>query len=256
MKYCFRLCAEELDQSELHWHSRYKPFGYTGDFLIIDWIHTRRIASEGRGRLWDEFLQRLPIAVATRNRKAFFGDVFVRLCHEAGRGISVLDLASGPCRDLTEAVSRAGAAATGSRFHCVDIDERAISYARALLPETAGQVTWEWEVANVFEIEPERSYDLVWAAGLFDYLDERYATALLRRMWDWAKPGGTIVVGNAHARNPSRNYMEWCTEWFLIHRTEDDLRALCARAGIPPRAVSFAYEPLGIWMFCVIRRLA
>ena len=90
--------------------------------------------------------------------------------------------------------------------------------------------------------------------GLFDYLDDRHAEALLRRMWDWTAEGGRIVFGNFHPNNPNRNAMEWCWEWFLNYRTADDLRMLCDKAGIPQSCVKIEQEPLGICLFCVVTR--
>src|SRR5829696_473764 len=58
MKYCFDRCAQELDQSLMHHHSRHKPFGYPGDHEIIDWIYTTKLGPPGRGQLWDRFYHR------------------------------------------------------------------------------------------------------------------------------------------------------------------------------------------------------
>jgi len=60
---------------------------------------------------------------AVRNRKKFFCDMLNALCKEAPNGLSVLNLASGPCRDVAEAIVQADSKAAGSHFHCVDIDE-------------------------------------------------------------------------------------------------------------------------------------
>jgi len=48
--------------------------------------------------------------------------------------------------------------------------------------------------------------------------------------------------------------MELCGQWFLIHRIEDDLMELVKAAGIPGENVSLFSEPLGINLFCEIRK--
>jgi extracellular factor (EF) 3-hydroxypalmitic acid methyl ester biosynthesis protein len=254
MKFCFDICAEELDVSALFQHSRHKPLGYAGDYLIIDWTYTQKVTSADPGRRWDTFFHRLAVAEALRNRKDFFCDIVAACYAQAQQGLRVLDLASGPCRDLAEALARVGPKAAGSQFHCVDIDERAIAYAKDIVQGHAAHVSFQWEHANVFEIEPTNHYDLLWAAGLFDYLNDRYAVALIKRMWSWAKDGGKIMIGNAHPRNPSRNLMEWCADWRLIHRTQADMLKLCEQADIPHACVAFAQEPLGINIFCIVTR--
>jgi cyclopropane fatty-acyl-phospholipid synthase-like methyltransferase len=134
------------------------------------------------------------------------------------------------------------------------MDERAITYAKGVVKGLEQIALFEWETANVFWLDPSERYDLVWAAGLFDYLKERHAVALLRRMWDWTKDGGRLVFGNIHPRNPTRHYMEWCLAWYLVHRTREDMLSLCWQAGISKEEVSFQTEPLGIFCFCIIEK--
>ena len=253
MKFCFEICAEELDKSILFHHTRYKPLGHPGDYLIIDWIYTRKANPQGDGKFWDEFYQRQTAAQAVRNRKNFFCDVFVQFCEEVQHGPSVLLLASGPCRDAADAIIRADPKAARTLFHCVDKDDRAIAYAKDVVQAQASNVLFKWEVANVFRIRPSHHYDLVWAGGLFDYLDDRYAATLLKRMWSWTGDGGQIIIANFHPRNPSRNTMEWCAEWFLHYRTEQEMRRLCQQAGIPQVHLVFDQEPLEVCIFCRIK---
>lgn len=252
MEFLFEICGKELDKSTMFHHSRHKPFGYPGDYLILDWIYTNKTDSTGRGRLWDEFYQRQAAPQAVRNRKDFFCDTFTMLCDEAQRGLSVLNLACGPCRDIADAIILAGRKAVGSHFHCVDIDYRAIAYAKNIVQKQNLNVSFQWEVADVFKVRPHFRYDLIWAAGLFDYLDDRLAAALLKRMWRWAGDSGKIFVGNFHPGNPSRNFMEWCGKWFLKYRTPEELLMLCEQAGIPQECVTFDQDPLGVCVFLII----
>lgn len=254
MKYCFEVCAEELDKGIIQRQSRNKPLGYPGDHLIIDWIYTNKVASNGAGRLWDEFYHRQAAPQAVRNRKDFFCKALEALCLEKQGRVSVLDIASGPCRDIAEALSRPGVSPERLSFHCVDVDPKAIEYAKGVVNGNSQEAVFLWEAANAFRIKPQYKYDLVWSASLFDYLKSRYAVFLLKRMWGWTKEGGSLVFGNFHPRNPSRNYMEWCGGWFLIHRTEEDMALLCKAAGIPEASISFEQEPLGVNIFCVARK--
>ena len=49
-----------LDRSPLHRRMRAKPFGYTDDYLLIDWIYAGRIGNDSVGRHWDAFFRRYP----------------------------------------------------------------------------------------------------------------------------------------------------------------------------------------------------
>jgi len=154
-----------------------------------------------------------------------------------------------------EAIVTVGEKARGSIFHCVDQDAEANEYAKKLLQGIkTDHVELHWENRNAFRFQPKRFYDLVWSAGLFDYLNDRLAIALIKNMWKWTADGGTMVVGNFHQNNPTRNYMEWGLDWVLIHRTEEDFMRLCHEAGIPDECVRFDYEPFHTIIFCIAEK--
>lgn len=250
----FEASSEELDRSALHRRIRRKPLGYAGDYLCIDWIYGERCDEEPASACWDRFFHRRHAPTAVRNRKQVFRDRFEAACREHPGRAAVLDLACGPCRDLAEAIEQAGEAARGSLVHCVDVDPRAVAYARHVVPADGHGVDVRFEVRNALRLRPPRRYDLVWSGGLFDYLADQIAARLLARMWSWTEPGGRLVVGNFHPANPSRPWMEWGGAWFLIHRTEEDYRRLCERAGIPLECVTFEREPLEVCLFCVAQK--
>jgi SAM-dependent methyltransferase len=189
-----------------------------------------------------------------RNRKTFFINTFLKLFHEQEEKFSLLNIASGPCRDLAEALEQTGYDANEILIYCVDMDKDAIAYAKGLLNGSASKTNIQWEAANAFKIRPSMKFDLTWSAGLFDYLEDRFAIALIKRMWGWTKDGGTMIFGNFHPRNPSRNYMEWCGAWFLIHRTEKEMIKLCKQGGIPAACIRIEQEPLGVNLFCVAQK--
>lgn len=249
MKYCFDACSRQLDQSKVHYHGRHKPFGYAGDFQIIDWIYTRRANSKGLGKLWDEFFHRQPAPQAVRHRKNHFVSLFASKCASTRRGISVLNLASGPCRDVAEAICTAGSDAHESLIHCVDVDQHAIDYAQTLLANRPPTLMIEFEQKNVLKVNPNRSYDLVWSAGLFDYLNDRIAALLLKKMWRWTRRDGVLAVGNFQVGQPGRNYIEWCGDWFLKHRGPRDFQRIIRKAAIPESALKLEADPLGVCLY-------
>lgn len=251
------MCAKELDKGAMFNRSRKKPLGYPGDYLLIDWIYTKETSSGCEGMLWDNFCHRTAATIAVRNRKDFFCKLFNSTAGMAKKRISVLDLASGSCRELCDAIDQCDSMIDGSIFHCVDIEKEATAYACELLNGRLDKFKFEWKNINVIELREFTSnikYDLIWAAGLFDYLPDRFARTVLMRLWELTTCGGKIVFGNFHPSNPSRNIMEWCLEWPLIYRTEEDLHKLCDVAGIPQDCVQIEQEPLGVCLFCVITR--
>ena len=255
MKDFYKICWENIDIGTMQRHSREKPLGYPGDYLIIDYIYTKKIDSNGIGKLWDEFYHRQAAPQAVRNRKDYFCNIFERLCCEKKNDIIVLDIACGSCRDISEAVIKSGQKANGTLFHCVDMDGRSIDYAKEIVKNNCSpRVSFQWEAKNVFKLRFPQCYDLIWVSGLFDYLDDRSVIVLIKMMWKWTKKGGKIIIGNFHPRNPTRNHMEWEGNWFLFYRTEAQMLMICEQAKIPKECVSFDNEPLGVNIFYIITK--
>jgi len=63
-------------------------------------------------------------------------------------GISVLDIACGSCRDLSDAIVQMGTKSADGYFHCVDAEQKAIEYAKEVLQVNAPEVLFQWEVSN------------------------------------------------------------------------------------------------------------
>jgi extracellular factor (EF) 3-hydroxypalmitic acid methyl ester biosynthesis protein len=54
----------------------------------------------------------------------------------------------------------------------------------------------------------DNSYDFIYSAGLFDYLNDRVVRTAGARLVDALAPGGTALIGNFDVANPTRPLME------------------------------------------------
>jgi SAM-dependent methyltransferase len=101
---------------------------------------------------------------------------------------------------------------------------------------------------------PPASADFLICSGFFDYLPDDSAAAMLRLFWNSLAPGGRLVVGNFAPHNPTRAFMEWIGNWYLLYRTWEDLQDLAQRAGIPDGSYRIGAEQLGIDLFLIADR--
>jgi hypothetical protein len=69
--------------------------------------------------------------------------------------------------------------------------------------------------------------------------------------WNALRGGGLLMVGNFAPHNPSRAYMEWIGNWYLLYRAPADLARLAEQAGIPRWAIQIGAERLGIDLFLI-----
>jgi SAM-dependent methyltransferase len=73
---------------------------------------------------------------------------------------------------------------------------------------------------------PLAGMDLVYAAGLLDYLDDRTARALVGVLARGLAVGGRLLVANFTRGHHARGYMELVMDWVLVRRDAEDLEAL------------------------------
>ncbi len=228
-----------------------KPFGYNGDFFIIEKIYQRYVSDDPRYEKWDRFFHRLPAAIAVVNRKVLAVKMLKQLQEEAkGEKKHVLILGSGPVTEVNEYLN--DTPANTLQFDLIDLDQRAIDYARQKNKAYLDYLNFANK--NVIRFTPEKKYDLIWSAGLFDYFKDKHFVFLLKRYYEYIAPGGKMVIGNFSTENPSKKIMEVLGDWFLYHRSEEELRQFAFRAGIDPGFVKVISEPLGINLFLKVQK--
>lgn len=239
--------AVQKNPDSMQGHAVLKPHGYSGDFEIIDRIYRIHKSSDPLSRNWDNFFHWGTAARAVRGRRRFAVDLFTLEAEMNDRPARILNVASGPCTDVKDALALTAPGML--HFTCVDNDLKAIGHARAKLSDDP-PVTFVH--SNAFRLRPGKSFDLVWSAGLFDYLDDRLFVTLLKRLSRSVTAGGTLVVGNFGPANSQRSYMEFGF-WDLNHRDEEHLLRLAAAAGFPAERTSIAAEETGVNLFLTIR---
>lgn len=240
-----RGCEFLNDARSVMGHIKMKPFGYAGDFLIIDRIYTNGISDEYRK--WDNYSLQNSAARAVRNRKSYFKSMVLQ---KLGRGGTLLNVASGPARDVYELFCENPS--LGIDVTCVEMDAKAIEYAKELNSQHLDRI--KFIEKNIFRFQTSQKFDLIWSSGLFDYFDNRAFGLVLTKLKDRLQPGGEIIIGNFNAdNNPSRIYMEIFGEWYLNHRTKEDLFSLAIQAGFTEENISVSSENENVNLFLHMR---
>jgi len=222
-----------------------KPHGYAGDFEIIDYIYQIKISRVERFQKWDKYFHSQHATKAVRNRKNYFINLVKEKLAAINRPLRILNIASGPCRDVLELLEQIPV--KDVKIHCVEMDPNAICYAKNLLGTLSDSVEFTRE--NIFKFDTDEKFDLIWSAGLFDYFGDKDFIKLLSKIYSWCAPSGEIVIGNFSVSNPSRSYMEKAGGWYLFHRTEEELKELAVKAGLNDGQIDVKSEPLGVNLF-------
>lgn len=234
-----------LNEQTMFGHAYSKPFGYAGDFLLIEKMYKKQVSDDPRFRKWDLYYHSQEAAKAVRNRKTYFVKILEELyARKKGEPIEILILGCGPATDVYEFFSRNPKA--NVKFDLLDIDQRAIDYATQKNKKFLDRISFIR--MNVLRFKPNKKYDLVWSAGLFDYLNDRLFTGLVSRYKHFMKEDGEMIIGNFSPYNP-RKAQEILCDWYLILRDSDHLTQIALNAGVPIDAVYVDKEPLGINLF-------
>lgn len=226
-------------------HMLQKPHGYAGDYEIIDRIYTHKESE--KYKKWDKYSLSNSAAVAVRNRKDYFKSI-IQSKIKGQEKLTVLNIASGPARDVFEIFEETSSTDSQIEFTCLDMDSNAIDYAKEINIRHLDKVNFINK--NIFRFNTETKYDLVWSAGLFDYFNDKAFVATLKKMKEWINQSGEIIIGNFNAEhNPSRNYMEIIGDWHLQHRSETELTELAIKAGFSEKTITVGCEEENVNLF-------
>ncbi len=251
----WNLLGEQLQHSWLVNRARTKPRGYAGDFELLNWICEDRVCDHPFGRTVDRFFQNQAAPHAVRARTSLIaGAMAQRLLSSPEPTFTIASVGSNSAADVHRGLQTLS---VEQHARCqvvlLDLDPAAIEFGcKRLAPylpheHVAGRQVNLKRLNRLAEVLPDT--DFLTCPGLFDYLNDEDAAKVLSLFWSRLKSGGAMMVGNFAPWHPTRSYMEWFGNWYLIYRTRDQLRNLALSAGIPEYAFAVSAERFGIDLF-------
>ncbi len=249
LEYFRNVIRESLNENTLIGHGFVKPFGYPGDFTIIHNIYKVHVNPDNKYGNWDRFFQSQAGAQAVRNRK----DYFLKRCAEIENGSGetkhVLILGSGPATDVNEYLQNNPNSKI--KFDLVDFDQNAINFAKEQNEPFKDSINY-FKI-NVLRYKPYQWYDLIWSAGLFDYFKDKHFVYMINKYYKYLSDGGEFIIGNFSNSNPTRRLMEVLSDWYLVHRSKNDLIRMALEAEAAKELVEVEMEELGVNLFLRIK---
>ncbi|ATB43293.1 hypothetical protein CYFUS_008773 [Cystobacter fuscus] len=215
-------------------HSYERPRGYAGDADLIDYVYSQRqTGAPPIGQSIYRFLYQQTGPQCVRERRMILAreiDTIAERVHQP----RVLSIACGHLREAE--VSRAVAERRVGQFLAMDqdtssLEEVARQHPGGLVRPVCDNVRSIILGRSVFEPQ-----DLIYSAGLYDYLSQNVAQRLTRRLFEMLRPGGRLVIANFALSTPDAGYLEAFMDWWLVYRDEEQMRDLAAE--IEPAQVS------------------
>jgi hypothetical protein len=162
-------------------------------------------------------------AQAVRFRRQVLAETIDAMVVSRARSIDVTALAAGHLREIALSASAQQGLVTVT---AIDQDEASLEVvareygacgARPVAGSVRGVLSGKLTLPAA---------DLVYSAGLYDYLTQPVAYRLTHWLFDSVAPGGTLLLANFLPSIPDIGYMESFMDWHLIYRNDRQMRAL------------------------------
>lgn len=213
-----------------------KPRGYAGDAVMMDYIYGNQ-APEGTTALGAAIFAastRVPMGLSVRFRRQLLKSLIDDAVAQRADA-RILSVASGHARELEGSLIEQ----PGFAGEVVAFDQDTLSCAEVARVHAGRPVrVVNRGVRELMSGAESRElaaslgrFDLVYSAGLFDYLPDTMAKRLTQRLFALLRPGGRLVIGNFVPGSANRGFMELFADWVLVLRDEEQMRELARAAG-------------------------
>jgi extracellular factor (EF) 3-hydroxypalmitic acid methyl ester biosynthesis protein len=220
-----------------------KPLGYAGDYEMVNMI--LRDPHEGSSlfaKILNLYILSQAPAEAHRNRVQYLNECLreetLRMIRH-GKTSKIFNLGCGPAGEVQKFLDDDDLCEK-AELTLLDFNEETLAHTRQILEglkmRKQRSTRIEMFKKSVNQILKEtlkapnesetKKYDLIYCAGLFDYLSDRICKRLMNIFYEVLAPGGLLVATNVDASNPIRNLMEYILEWHLVYRNSEQLKQL------------------------------
>lgn len=248
-----------------------KPLGYAGDYEMVNMM--LRNPYEGSS-LFAKMLNKVFLSIdpvqAHRNRIDYLVKTLKSEAERVvgkGRRLRVLNLGCGPAQELQRFIQNEEIS-DQCDFTLLDFNKETLDYTEGLLTDiklkaarncgltmversvhqllkqaSRGDVDMQWE-----------SYDVVYCAGLFDYLSQKVCKKLVELFTKLLRADGLVIATNVASTNPRIGWMEYVVEWNLVYRNDWEMLDLIPLDGTVMKT-DLKRDATGVNLFLEIRKV-
>lgn len=225
-----------------------KPLGYDGDFIMMEYYYEN--GYHGRTtfeKLMHRYTLNIPVATATTERFDYIYRWMAEIIEKNEGEVKITSLGCGPAIEVVNYIKN-NLVKNRVIFNLLDAEPKAIDHiVHKLMDFDLSARKFKVNFLN-FDIlklikaskkdQSLHRQDLIYAAGLFDYLNDKIATRLVEVAFNLLNDGGRLIISNFSKDSPHKAYLEMLGEWKLIYRDESDMMRLCSMlAGAKSKSV-------------------
>lgn len=242
----------------------FKPAGYPGDYKIMNYGYEQK--PEGAA-VNEKFLHLLGMiasrAIITRMEMvaSLITEYATSHKHSGTDEFSITSVGCGPAREL-EDILEGTPRSVSWKVTLVDQEPAALDYAfdrvanfteRDRMQVTGLNISFREMLRPTPDNAAFVNNDIIYSSGFVDYLNPLLAQRFVKRLYDFVKPGGRVIVGNVNNQPTGMMWpLEYITDWSLYFRNEDEMRAMASE--IPDAKVSVIPDPMEAIYFLVVEK--
>ncbi|MFZ3063863.1 MAG: PilZ domain-containing protein [Nitrospirota bacterium] len=249
-------------QSKIVKMSLKESYGYSGNCITQETIYNNQSISDGLGIYYDKYFLNNPYAIAVQNRKEKMKDLLMDFLKKTEpSSINILNLASGPCREIRELLPDLHSINKNIKFTCVDFDENAISFSKEKLMPLPENIKVEFLKENILRLIAHKDatlmlnkQNLIYSMGLVDYLSDAILKRTIFFAFSLLNNGGKLIITHKDRDKYKPLDPDWFCDWSFEPRNVDGLIRLINNSGIRDFTIELDWEDSNKILFLTLTK--
>ncbi len=261
----------------LHRRAYEKPLGYAGDYRMMELFCADELSGDRPiGRFLHLIMQNYTLSRSVRMRQHVMRAAIRDALEAPGDGpVRILAVAAGPAIELRKLLEETSQLQRPLQLILLDQDAYAHEAAhrhltRILIERHRGQLPVSVECLH-FSVRqllkpttPEdhrvrdqlTDFDLIYSAGLYDYLPDLVAQRLTQLLFARVREGGRLLVGNMVETPDSTWMLDYVLGWPLLYRTSESMLRFADRLSPLPSSTKITPDATGRCVFLDVQKAA
>ncbi|GMQ94977.1 MAG: hypothetical protein BMS9Abin13_087 [Patescibacteria group bacterium] len=193
------------------------------------------------GEFADSKIVKLPPCLKNRNRIAT-------------KEVRILSLGSGSAQGIIELMTELKPRGIIIKAFLLDLDQSALEYAQKLARKygVADQIEVSCtKISAVMSVAESFKPHIIEMLGLLDYIPEKKAVRLVRKIHDALPKSGVFLTCNIR-HNPEQFFLGIVINWWMIYRTPKEFEGIISKGGFG--TYKLIYEPLNVHGIAIARK--
>lgn len=214
------------------------PRGYPGDYETLEkFYHGVPIKSEGVGMYLDNYIVSRTLAKGVRERKRLLSKLLVSELEQREPKQKILNIACGSSREIFDIGKKINN--YDPRITFIDYDQNAVNYSKTLIFNEGINVEhYEFMQYNALKLTSKEAVestfgkrDIIYSAGLFDYVETDHLKKMLSSLYDSLEPNGVLIAPFKDMKNYKIFDYHWLVDWsYFLQRTIDEVENILVEA--------------------------